>query len=178
MDEMASKQGISKKTLYRQVRNKRHLVNCAFQYFIDQQKANVNAIHDSAYNAIDELLQIYKETCKQLQGMNPHINFELKKYHPDTYELFQDYKHNFIYQHCRMNLNKGIEEGLYRSDFDHHIITTFYVSRIDVFTDHTLFSLDQYGYNQILEELFKYHIRGIGSHKGIAYLEAKGNLNF
>jgi AcrR family transcriptional regulator len=178
MDEIASRQGISKKTLYQYVSNKRHLVKCAFEYFIKQQKANVEKIHVTNLNAIDELFQIYQQTCKELQGMNSGINFELHKYYPDTWELFQDYKQNFIYQHCRRNLNKGIQEELYRSDFDHHIITTFYVARIDILTDSTYFPMDTYSYNQILEELFKYHIRGIGSKKGIAYLEEKGAINF
>lgn len=177
MDELASQQGISKKTLYQHVRNKTHLVQEVFQYFIDRQKASINQINYENLNAIDELHKIYQHTCKQLQGMNPNIDFELKKYYPDSWELFQDYKHNFIYQHSIRNLNKGIQEGLYRSDFDHHIITTYYVARIDIFTDNSLFSPKEYSYNQILEELFKYHIRGIGSYKGIAYLEEKGSLN-
>ena len=177
MDELAAQPGISKKTLYQHVRNKGDLVYQTFQYFIEQQRSHVNQIHGENLNAIDELLKIYQQTCKQLQGINRNVDLELKKYYPETWELFVDYKHNFIYQHSLRNLNKGIQEGLYRSDFDHHIITTYYVARIDIFTDNSLFSPEQYSYNQILAELFKYHIRGIGSYKGIAYLEEKESLN-
>lgn len=178
MDELATLQGISKKTLYQQVRNKPDLVQKTFEHFINEQKGNVNQIHEENLNAIDELLKIYRQASKQLQDTNRNITFELKKYYPDAWALFVDYKQNFIYKHSIRNLNKGIEEGLYRSDFDRHIITTYYVSRIDIFTDNSLFSPDEYSYNQILRELFKYHIRGIGSHQGIAYLEEKGSLNF
>lgn len=178
MDEVAINQGISKKTLYQYVTNKADLVEKVIEYFTEQQKSDVNEIQKKGLNAVDELLEIYQHTCMHLQEINPHVGFELKKHYPRAWEGFLAYKNQFIYQHVIENMGKGIEEELYRNDFDQKIIATYYVARFDIFLDKDLFSPQEYSYKTILEELFKYHIRGIASNKGIEYLDKSVNLNF
>ena len=178
MDEVASEQGISKKTLYQYVRNKSDLVEQVIDHFIEQQRRNVNAIQQENLNAIDELLKIYQQTSLQLQEMSPHAGLDLKKYYPKAWDIFLNYKNNFIFEHVFQNMEKGIEEDLYRTDFDKKIISTYYVARFDIFLDKDLFSPQEYSYKTILKELFKYHIRGIASQKGLYYLNYMVNLNF
>lgn len=178
MDEVASEQGISKKTLYQFVKNKTDLVEQVIDYFIEQQKTNVNTIQAENLNAIDELLNIYQHTSLQLQEISPHAVLDLKKYYPKAWDKFLNYKSNFIFQQVFQNMEKGIEEELYRNDFDQKIIAKYYVARFDIFLDKELFSPQEYSYKAILKELFKYHIRGIASQKGLYYLDNMVNLNF
>ncbi len=178
MDEIASYQGISKKTLYQYVTNKSELVEKVINYFIEQQKQDVQEIQKKGYNAVDELLYIYQHTCLHLQEMNPNVGFDLKKHYSNAWEIFLNYKNNFIYQHVYQNMEKGIKEGYYRDDFDKKIIAIYYVARFDIFLDKNLFPPQEYAYKEILKELFKYHIRGIASPKGNEYLDNKVDLNF
>ena len=178
MDEIATAQGISKKTLYQYVENKNDLVKKAISHFIEKQKKETLEIQAENLNAIDEILKIYNRTCLNLQEMNPNAGHELQKHYPEAWNIFLDYKSNFIYQNVLENFDKGISEGLYRTDFDKKIIATYYVARIDIFMDKNLFSPQEYSYKTILMELFKYHIRGVGSDKGIKYLENHVDLNF
>lgn len=178
MDEVAQKVGISKKTLYQYHPNKQELVKATVANFINQQRAKVEAIHREEINAIDELQKIYETTCHHLTEINPGSGLELQRYFPESWEVFQEHKKNFMYHHIYQNLEKGIKEGLYREDFDLQIIASYYIARIDLILDAQLFPPSKFSFQQILKEFFIYHIRGIASHKGLNYLENHTQLKF
>ena len=69
----------------------------------------------------------------------------------------------------------GIEMGLYRDDMDIEIIAKLYVSRIDNLIDTDLFPIEEFDFNELVDQNFKYHLRGIVSRKGLDYLEITMN---
>ena len=73
------------------------------------------------------------------------------------------------------NLNKGVEQGIYRKEIDVDIIAKLMISRIDALVNDELFPLTRYDFRKLLTENRIYHIRGIATLKGINYLEQKIN---
>ena len=73
------------------------------------------------------------------------------------------------------NLNKGIEQQIYRYEIDVNIIAKLMISRIDALIDDELFPLTHYDFRKLLTENRIYHIRGIATSRGINYLEKKIN---
>jgi hypothetical protein len=71
------------------------------------------------------------------------------------------------------NMEKGIREGLYRPDLNIDVIARIYISRFDVTFDGELFPQDKYRFEDVIWEMFRYHIRGIASDKGVKYLIKK-----
>jgi len=69
----------------------------------------------------------------------------------------------------------GIHQGLYRKEIDVDIISKLMLSRADVLINDDLFPLTKYNFFQLLMENKVYHIRGIGTQKGITILEQKIN---
>lgn len=174
MDDVATRLGISKKTLYQYVTDKNDLVDhvlkhlsASYKYDIDQVRARKDQ------NAIDELYAVTTTVAGHLQGIHPSIHFDLEKYHPEAFRHMMETKRNEIYACNAENMERGIGEGLYREDLNIPMIATIYIARFDMVFDGALFPPEKFSMNDLHWEIFRYHVRGIASKKGLDYLEKK-----
>lgn len=173
MDDVARELGISKKTLYECFADKNDLVAKFLDYHENRLGSALNCIYKSKLNAIDALLEISKIINNFLKGINPAINFDLQKYHPEIWQKLIKYKSIHMYDNVLSNLRQGMKEGLYRSDMLPEIIARIYVSRVEISMEPGLGESFNYMSTDVFNELINYHIRGIASKKGIEYLEKK-----
>ncbi len=173
MDDVARHLSISKKTLYQYVSNKNELVQKALGRHIDKERQDMEEICSSATNAIDELFAISKHVSGMLKNIHPSVVFDLQKYYPEAWQIFDEYKMNYIYDCISTNLERGIKEGLYRDNLDVPIVSRIYIGRVDMLFDPKLFPPGQFNIADVYLELIRYHVRGIASEKGIEYLVKK-----
>ena len=127
MDDIATKLGISKKTIYQFYADKDALVDDVIQSLIqhnqqccdiDQQKAD-NAVHE-IFLAMDLIMEIFR-------SMNPSLLFDMQKYYPMAFQKFANHKNNYLYSIIKKNLIRGIAEELYRADLKIDVIARFRV---------------------------------------------------
>ena len=175
MDDVASSLGISKKTLYSYVENKLDLVNQCFELHISNVKQTLDKSIKESKNAIDELFLIDANITIIMKQTNPFVLGELRRFYPETWQLFETFKKKVLLSLFKDNLQNGIDQGLYRKQINIDIISKLMVSRADVLIDDQLFPLTDYNFQHLLMENKIYHIRGIGTTEGINYLEQKIN---
>ena len=175
MDEVATSLGISKKTLYVHFDNKQDLVHHCFQKHYDLVSEMINTSAAQFDNAIDELFAIDESCSLVMKQTNPYLLGELKRYYPNTWTLIEQLKQKVLFDILKNNLNKGIEQQIYRNEIDVNIIAKLMISRIDALINDELFPLTHYDFRKLLTENRIYHIRGIATPKGINYLEKKIN---
>jgi AcrR family transcriptional regulator len=173
MDDLATRLGISKKTLYQCVKDKNDLVGQVLQCMARESTCEVTHGLDRETNAIDELFAIANRVSKRLRDIHPSIHFDLEKYHPEAFHAWRQGKRAEIFASMVANLQRGIKEGLYRKDLDVHVITTLHIARFDLVFNGELFPPDQFNLEEVQREMFRYHIRGIASPKGVEYLVKK-----
>jgi TetR/AcrR family transcriptional regulator, cholesterol catabolism regulator len=173
MDDVASQLGISKKTLYKLVRDKDDLVGKIVDQEIEIQKNDSSCIFDKELNAIEELLMVSKMVNQKLKQVNPSTEFDLRKYYPEHYQKLVNARREKMYENVVANLVKGKKEGFYRDDLIDDIIGKLQVSRIESMLDNEVFSIDEFTSPKFFQEIFVYHIRGISNKKGIDFLEKK-----
>ena len=176
MDEVARNLGISKKTLYQHVDNKADLIQKVMMTHITQEKLAIEAIHKAANDAIDEMMQISRFVNELIQKVNPSVIYDLKKYYAKGWELMESLHFEHTYTIIKENIEKGVEEGLYRSDLDADIIAKLYIGRMDIVVDKNLFPIGKYTISQIHNNAIMYHLYGIMTSKGIELFE-KYNLS-
>jgi hypothetical protein len=126
-------------------------------------------------NAIDELFAIDESCSLVMKQTNPYLLGELKRYYPNTWALIEQLKQKVLFNIMKNNLNKGVEQGIYREEIDVDIIAKLMISRTDALVNDELFPLTRYDFRKLLTENRIYHIRGIATLKGINYLEQKIN---
>ena len=127
MDDIATKLGISKKTIYQFYADKDALVDDVIQSLIqhnqqccdiDQQKAD-NAVHE-IFLAMDFIMEVFR-------SMNPSLIFDMQKYYPAAHQKFTKHKHDYLFGVIKQNLKRGIEEELYREDLKVEVMARFRV---------------------------------------------------
>lgn len=175
MDDLARELGISKKTLYVHFRDKEDVVDKTFLFQIQSHRCDMDFLEIKRKNAIDQLLDVSKFLISHTHKVHPSVNYDLMKYFPKTWEKVIAYRNDNISNRIKQNILKGIEEGLYRNDFNIEIIARLYVSRLELPVSSDLFRSSGTSVDDFFENLFVYHIRGIASKKGLEYLESKRN---
>ena len=175
MDKVATNLGISKKTLYVYFDNKQDLVNHCFQKHYDLVSEMINTTAAQFENAIDELFAIDESCSLVMKQTNPYLLGELKRYYPNTWALIDQLKQKLLFNIMKKNLNKGVEQGIYRKEIDVDIIAKLMINRIDALINEEVFPLTHYDFRKLLTEIRIYHLRGVATLKGINYLEQKIN---
>lgn len=172
MDDVARELGISKKTLYQFVESKDDLVQKMLTRHIEQEKTMCATRFDAAADALEEMYIVIGDT-QQLKQMKANIIHDLQRYHHEAWEKVSEYQRGFLYSVVRNNLERGIREGLYRSDFDIDIVTKLHISgSLQLFND-DIFPHTQYKYDQVFREYMLHYLYGIASEKGLAHLKSK-----
>ena len=97
MDDVARELKISKKTLYKFVKDKNDLVKKALICHCKKEVELTSEIISKNTNAIDELIEISKYVSKRLQQVHPSIHYDLEKYYPEAWKIFTDHKMEHIY---------------------------------------------------------------------------------
>ena len=82
MDDVARECMISKKTLYKYVKDKNDLLQHALHYEFSKHGKIFHAITEKGLNAIEEVFEIHKNLVKTLKKHNPVIEHDLIKYYP------------------------------------------------------------------------------------------------
>ncbi|MEM7161768.1 MAG: TetR/AcrR family transcriptional regulator [Bacteroidota bacterium] len=173
MDDMSRHLGISKKTLYKSVKDKNDLVQKCLQFQCNGEIDAVAAIQNKSLSAIDEMFEIGQFVSSQLKGIHPSIHYDLEKYHIEVFLSIKKAHMKNMYECMLKNLKKGIKEGVYRKDLRADVITKIYIKKIDVIFDAEVFPPEEISFEEVYATLFRYHIRGIANQKGIDYLEKK-----
>ncbi len=171
MDDVARELGMSKKTLYQYFENKEELVHKVTTNHFACQNHMVEQVIRHSKTAIDEMFAIAAWMNAMSKNLNPALVYDLRKYHPESWQVFVDHRNNEVINSIKHNLRRGIGEGLYREDLDIEILSRIYVARMEMFIDNEIFPYDQFPPQKTFNVFMDYHIRGVATAKGIKYLE-------
>ena len=171
MDDICRELGVSKKTIYTYVSNKKELVHLSFLSFMQMEEEVISEIHKSADNALDEMIKITDYTMKFLHMMKPTLTYDLQKYHKETWHYFENTHFKFIATIIFENLERGVKEGIYRSNIEPDILTKLFLGNIMVIIDEKIFPSRDYLKSNIYHESMSHHLYGIVNKKSIKNLE-------
>jgi TetR/AcrR family transcriptional regulator, cholesterol catabolism regulator len=171
MDDIARELGMSKKTIYQVVDNKSDLIKLALRDYLDEERRNLDIIMQRADNPVEELIQIMEYFLVSVQDLDVSALNEMQKYYPEAWDIYNDYRYNFILGRMVINLQNGIQRGYYRDDLDADIMARLYVAGVEMLVHQELFPAARFTFVNIFREFLEYHLRGIVSNQGLKYLE-------
>ena len=177
MDDIAHELGISKKTIYVHFENKTKLVEAVTFSAFEDICNGIDGICNATKNPIVEIYEIKQFMMERLREEHSSPQYQLQKYYPKIYQTLK--KKQFEVTHCcvKDNLNKGIKQGLYRSNIDIEFISRLYFNSLIIIKDEELFPLRFFTIKNKMEYYIEYHLRGICTLKGIKTLEKIINKN-
>lgn len=171
MDDVAKELGISKKTLYNHFDDKNQLVEFIIRAKINEDIAVFQKASSEALNAIDELYMHSRYVLETFKAVNPTVFYDLRKNYSAAWKIIVDHKWNFVYNQFIKNINRGIDEGIYRNDIHKEIYAKLFVSQIEMITEGDVFPSPKFRYDTVFLEIFRLHIRGIANEKGLKYFQ-------
>lgn len=171
MDDIARELGVSKKTVYQFVENKRELVNLVMEEDACKDIAVIKENHEQSKDAIDEFLCNSRYFIRQMREISPATLRDLQKYYPDIWKEQLQAHHAEFTKSIAANLERGMEEGLYRDDLDSEIIANLYTGMMMMIIDTSVFPAQERTLSQIISQHSKYHFNGIVNQFGRDRLE-------
>ena len=109
MDEIASKMGISKKTIYHHFENKNDLVEATTLHLFETISDGIDKIMLLDNNPIEELFVIKDFVMKHLKDENASPIYQLQKFYPNIHKTLMMRQFEKM-DYCVIdNLNKGMQ---------------------------------------------------------------------
>lgn len=177
MDEIARQLGMSKKTIYQYVSDKKDLVNQCVQLAISDEQCILSDVKNQKGNAIEILLNINKRVSEKIQNIQLSLMYDLERYYPEAFKIMQSHKKEFVFNMIKENVELGIKEGLYRENLIPEIIASSYIAMTNQLFNPDPTNPPKHSFQILHKEIAKYHIRGIASEKGRVYLKEKLNTD-
>jgi AcrR family transcriptional regulator len=167
MDDISGMLGISKKTLYQFIKDKKDLVYKCMTFFLNQERKTCTKIlEDERLNPVEQLIEIARHHSRGMKDMNPSALYDLQKYHPKSWQLMREYKEDFVLNNIKQNLLRGQEQGYYRSEIEVDVISKMYITLVDsIMNPQSNISGDRH-FKELAAILIDYHLHAITTFKG------------
>lgn len=161
MDDIAREMGVSKKTIYGEVANKEELIQLVMEEGNREDIEQLTENREQSLDAIDEFLRNSRFFIRQMRSISPATLRDLQKYYPAIWKNVVQNHHQEFSKSLVVNLERGLEEGIYRDDLDSGIIARLYGSMMMSVVDTSIFPAQERPLSEIISQLSRYHFHGI-----------------
>jgi AcrR family transcriptional regulator len=168
MDDIAEEMCISKKTIYKYFCNKEILIAETTEIVHKAIHQSIDTIVAQNYNAIEENFEIRKMFKEMFKASESSPSYQLKKHYPEIYDTVMSREINECNAVFKQNIERGIEQGLYRKNVLIDTYVGFYYNLI--FSVHGNTSSEK-ELNELELQALEYHTRAMATPAGIIELE-------
>lgn len=166
MDDIARELAVSKKTLYQFFEDKEQIVLTLCRQEIKSRQCEFEDISKTSKDPVHEIMLMMKHMGQMIAHINPHMFYDLQKYHNKAWKEFKLFKDKELFDTMVHNIKKGIEMGLYRNDIDPKIMARLRIEEFDLGINPNVFPADKYNMTKVQLSLLDHFLYGISTLKG------------
>ncbi len=166
MDEIARHLQISKKTIYCEFSDKDALVDAMVFEDIEKHRKAFDKIFNHSANVVDEVFQIMQKMTEIFSNCNPILYHDLKKFYPECWTKFHEFRHNFILGKVERSIEKGKKDGLVREGLNNKILALLRMEEINMGISGEVFPTDKFNLLEVQLALAEHFLYGICTLKG------------
>jgi AcrR family transcriptional regulator len=171
MDDLASKLGISKKTIYLFFRNKEELVRTFTEAELREMENDMFDIRKSSGDSVSEILQLMTYLGNFFNKVNPSVFYDLQKYHPESWNAFTLFREKCLINFVEDNLKKGIQQNFYRKELKIKILARLRIEEIEMGFNPGIYPHDKFKLTDVQLTLLDHFLHGIVTMKGYRLIE-------
>ena len=171
MDDIANELGISKKTIYQHFCNKHDLVEASTLSVFETVSCGIDGIREMGKNSIEEIFIIRSFMMQHLNNESASPFYQLQKFFPKIFSCLRTKQLEKVNGCMKDNLQKGIDNGLYRDNIDIDFISRIYFTGLTGIKDQDIYPATMFNANDLTKQFLEYHLRGIVTEKGLVILE-------
>lgn len=177
MDSIATELGISKKTIYQHFPDKDSMVFEVVKSFIERDLAKWKELDRLYSNVIEKMFKSFEMTKDLLTQMNPRLLFEIQKYFPKAFQLFEAHGETCINENLISDFKKGAQFGYFRNDVDFELLARLRMAEVDLAFNPDFYPGNKLSLYETQMALMDIFMRGILTEKGLTlYTSYQNNL--
>lgn len=131
MDDIATKCGVSKRTIYQFFENKSDLLGQIVEAEMDNSKRRLERITKESPNAIAELLCFFNYLETFFSSLSPTVLRDVKRFHIELYIKLAKFKKSTILPFMEKNIERGKKDDLYKSGLNVGEMSKTYLKILD-----------------------------------------------
>ncbi|MDM8161323.1 hypothetical protein QUH73_15975 [Labilibaculum sp. K2S] len=127
-------------------------------------------------NAIDILFIVSQEMNDRFENLTPSVTMEFESRFPRVYKKHMDERMEFIFDKIKINVEKGIAQGMYRDDLSSEIVGRMYLARLEDMHNPELYPPERFKFGTIYDTMIDQFVKSIGTEDGINYYRQRKQL--
>jgi AcrR family transcriptional regulator len=171
MDDLANELSISKKTLYRHFNDKDELVIKISGEAFRRLKEDQENIRENSKNAIDEIIQLMEYMNLMFSNMRQNVLHDMKKYYPEAWKIYVDYKEQSLKACILQNIKRGIKEEVFRKEIKPEIVASLRIALVETTFDPVAFPQSKFNFAEVQEQSLSMFMYGLLTPKGHKQVE-------
>jgi len=167
MDMLATKMGISKRTIYEVFNDKDEILKGVLKWMSQRQHELITRYLDESENVIEAIFKMVDLMTDHFRKMSPAFQLDMKRLHRTILDNPEEL-HDLPYYSSNSDiLIRGIKEGVFRDDIDIEITNKcmFEVARMS--SDNEVFPPDDFLNKDVIRNFYINYLRGISTPKGL-----------
>lgn len=168
--------GVTHEDISKFVDSKEELVEKILEYERKSFEAIFLEYNFEGQNAIDILFIVSQEINDKFEHVTPSITMELEQYFPEIYAKHMEDRMEFIFDKIQINIQKGIAQGMYRSDLSDEMVGRMYLSRLEDMHNPELYPPERFKFGTIYDTMIDEFVKSIATDEGLSYYRQRKQL--
>lgn len=170
MDEIASKLGISKRTIYEKFKDKEELLIECILLENREKKEQARLIKENSQTVLDLFLRMQKLNMRGILKISNKYYADIRKYYPQAQELLKEIEEERTRGMFQL-FKEGVEQGVFRDDINFNVVGVLLRSQLyQLFSTVSIVTNEEY-LREIYESLIYIYIRGVSTPQGQEVLD-------
>lgn len=166
LDEIATKMGVTKKTLYNHFASKEELLKECIRSISSNFQEALSQLDDPNHSSIENMRRSLSSVNNLFMVLNPVFFSDIMRGNPNQAMLEHVMGSGFVRQKIERNLRRGIEDGIFREDLDVEFVSNYMSYSIFGFYINGIVNNNPLISKSYFDDTLEYHLRAITSEKG------------
>ena len=175
-DENLQKVNITREEINENFSDMEDIVNSIFE----RERICFEEIFDKynfeGWNAIDILLLVGNEINDRFFNVSPSVTFKLAKAYPEIYEKHRLRRSDFIFEKIKINIEKGMQQGMYKNDVSSETVARMYIAKLNDIHNPEIYPPEGYDFATIFNNMIDSVIKTITNEDGWQYYKQRKQL--
>ena len=167
MDMLASRMGISKRTIYEVFKDKDELLRGVLKWMAVKQRGLMTKIFKESENVIEAIFKMLDIMTEHFRKMSPAFRMDMRRFHNDIVTKLKETDELPYYSNNTEIIMRGIKEGIFRKDIDIEITNKCLLEVVRMSNDKDIFPPDDFTSENVIRDFYVNYLRGISTQKGL-----------
>lgn len=171
VDEIASKLGMSKRTIYQQFHDKEDILIHFLELLEAKQNEEMEQLHRTLPTVVDVFMRVIYSHQEVMSGYSVKFQEDIEKYYPKAWNTWkeQEDRGTVVVKHFLM---EGIQQGVIRRDLNVEVTAFLLQDTNNTFLQALRMANRSFTIWELFYTMLTNFIRGISTEKGIAIVDS------